>query len=29
VAAATPGEGVLLQAYTWAGDTVSFGTITH
>jgi cell wall-associated NlpC family hydrolase len=29
VAAATPGEGVLLQSFTWAGDTVTFGTITH
>ncbi|HEY0932187.1 MAG TPA: NlpC/P60 family protein [Trebonia sp.] len=29
VAAATPGAGVLLQSFTWAGDTVTFGTITH
>jgi cell wall-associated NlpC family hydrolase len=29
VAAATPGEGVLLQSFAWAGDTVTFGTITH
>jgi cell wall-associated NlpC family hydrolase len=29
VAAATPGEGVRLQSFAWAGDTVTFGTITH
>jgi cell wall-associated NlpC family hydrolase len=29
VAATTFGEGVQLQSYTWAGDTVTFGTITH
>lgn len=29
VAATTPGGGVQLQSFTWAGDTVSFGTITH
>jgi cell wall-associated NlpC family hydrolase len=29
VAAATPGQGVLLQSFTWAGDTITFGTITH
>jgi cell wall-associated NlpC family hydrolase len=29
VAAATVGQGVVLQSFTWAGDTVTFGTITH
>jgi len=29
VAAAVPGEGVRYQSFTWAGDTVSFGTISH
>ncbi len=29
VAAATSGEGVKLQSFAWAGDTVTFGTITH
>jgi cell wall-associated NlpC family hydrolase len=29
VAATVPGEGVQLQSFTWGGDTVSFGTITH
>ena len=29
VAATTPSGGVQLQSFTWAGDTVSFGTITH
>ncbi|MGH3279645.1 MAG: C40 family peptidase [Trebonia sp.] len=29
VAAATPRQGVVLQSFTWAGDTVTFGTITH
>jgi len=29
VAAATYGEGVLFQSFTWGGDTVTFGTITH
>ncbi len=29
VAATTPGGGVQYQSFTWAGDTVSFGTITH
>jgi cell wall-associated NlpC family hydrolase len=29
VAAAVPGQGVVLQSFTWAGDTVTFGTITH
>jgi cell wall-associated NlpC family hydrolase len=29
VAATTYGEGVQLQSFTWAGDTVTFGTITH
>jgi peptidoglycan DL-endopeptidase CwlO len=29
VAAATPSEGVRLQSFTWGGDTVTFGTITH
>ena len=28
VAAATYGEGVKLQSFTWGGDTVTFGTIT-
>jgi cell wall-associated NlpC family hydrolase len=28
VAAATYGEGVQLQSFTWAGNTVTFGTIT-
>jgi len=29
VAATVPGSGVQYQSFTWAGDTVSFGTITH
>jgi cell wall-associated NlpC family hydrolase len=29
VAATVPGEGVQYQSFSWAGDTVSFGTITH
>jgi len=29
VAATTPAGGVQYQSFTWAGDTVSFGTITH
>ena len=29
VAAAVPGAGVQYQSFAWAGDTVSFGTITH
>jgi cell wall-associated NlpC family hydrolase len=29
VAATVPGEGVQLQSFTWGGDTISFGTITH
>jgi cell wall-associated NlpC family hydrolase len=29
VAATTFGQGVQLQSYTWAGDAVTFGTITH
>jgi cell wall-associated NlpC family hydrolase len=29
VAATDPGGGVQYQSFTWAGDTVSFGTITH
>jgi cell wall-associated NlpC family hydrolase len=29
VAATTPSGGVKLQSFTWAGNTVSFGTITH
>jgi cell wall-associated NlpC family hydrolase len=29
VAATSSGEGVQLQSYTWGGDTVTFGTITH
>jgi cell wall-associated NlpC family hydrolase len=29
VAATTYGEGVQLQLFTWGGDTVTFGTITH
>jgi peptidoglycan DL-endopeptidase CwlO len=29
VAATTYGEGVQYQNFTWAGDTVTFGTITH
>jgi cell wall-associated NlpC family hydrolase len=29
VAAATYGEGVRLQSFTWGGDTVTFGTMTH
>jgi cell wall-associated NlpC family hydrolase len=29
VAAATPGQGVVLQSFTWAGDTITYGTITH
>lgn len=29
VAATTPSGGVKLQSFAWAGDTVTFGTITH
>jgi cell wall-associated NlpC family hydrolase len=29
VAATTYGEGVQFQSFTWAGDTVTFGSITH
>lgn len=29
VAATTYGQGVQFQSFTWAGDTVTFGTITH
>jgi len=29
VAAATYGEGVKFQSFAWAGNTVTFGTITH
>jgi peptidoglycan DL-endopeptidase CwlO len=29
VVATTYGEGVQLQSFTWGGDTVTFGTITH
>jgi cell wall-associated NlpC family hydrolase len=29
VAAATPSEGVVYQSFTWGGNTVTFGTITH
>ncbi len=29
VAATDPSGGVQLQSFTWAGNTVSFGTITH
>jgi cell wall-associated NlpC family hydrolase len=29
VAATTPGAGVQLQSFRWAGDTVTFGTMTH
>jgi peptidoglycan DL-endopeptidase CwlO len=29
VAATDPGGGVRYQSFAWAGDTVSFGTITH
>jgi cell wall-associated NlpC family hydrolase len=29
VAATTYGEGVQWQSFSWAGDTVTFGTITH
>ena len=29
VAATTYGEGVQLQSFAWAGDTVTFGTVTH
>ena len=29
VAATTPSGGVRLQSFTWAGNTVTFGTITH
>ncbi len=29
VAATTPSGGVKLESYTWAGNTVTFGTITH
>jgi cell wall-associated NlpC family hydrolase len=29
VAATTPSGGVMFQSFTWAGDTITFGTITH
>jgi cell wall-associated NlpC family hydrolase len=29
IAATTYGEGVQLQSFAWAGNTVTFGTITH
>lgn len=29
VAAADPGQGVIFQTWTWGGDTVTFGTVTH
>lgn len=29
VAATTYGEGVQLQSFAWAGNTVTFGTLTH
>ncbi len=29
VAATVPGAGVQYQSFTWAGNTVSFGTISH
>jgi peptidoglycan DL-endopeptidase CwlO len=29
VAATTYGQGVQLQSFAWAGNTVTFGTITH
>ena len=29
VAATTYGGGVQYQSFTWAGNTVTFGTITH
>jgi hypothetical protein len=29
VAATTPRGGVRLESFTWAGNTVTFGTITH
>jgi cell wall-associated NlpC family hydrolase len=29
IAATVPGAGVQYQSFTWAGDTVSFGTISH
>ncbi len=29
VAATTPSGGVKLESFTWAGNTVTFGTITH
>ncbi len=29
VAATTPSGGVRMESFTWAGNTVSFGTITH
>lgn len=29
VAATTYGEGVQLQSFAWAGNTVTFGTVTH
>jgi cell wall-associated NlpC family hydrolase len=29
VAATTPSGGIQLQSFTWAGNTVTFGTITH
>jgi cell wall-associated NlpC family hydrolase len=29
VAATVPGQGVQYQSFTWGGDTVSFGTISH
>lgn len=29
VAAASPAQGVIAQSFSWAGDTVTFGTISH
>jgi cell wall-associated NlpC family hydrolase len=29
VAATTTGGHVTWQSYTWAGDTVTFGTVSH
>jgi cell wall-associated NlpC family hydrolase len=29
VAATVPGQGVQYQSFSWGGDTVSFGTISH
>ena len=29
VAATTPSGGVRFESFTWAGNTVTFGTITH